>query len=162
MSTVALLRASPRPTDDDIDSALSANLCRCGTYPRIRRGEPVRCVHRPERRRKQNRAPRLADRIVGFVLRNSTRLGIIRQLNFLDKHQLGDDYLRDFAQRVWAVKPADVQRIASTYLDPKKMSIVVVGDRKVVDAQLAPWNSDGKAAGKGPATRSKTPPRGRK
>jgi isoquinoline 1-oxidoreductase alpha subunit len=37
MSTLALLRANPQPTDDDIDSALSANLCRCGTYPRIRR-----------------------------------------------------------------------------------------------------------------------------
>jgi len=37
MSTVALLAANPAPTDDDIDSALSANLCRCGTYPRIRR-----------------------------------------------------------------------------------------------------------------------------
>jgi aerobic-type carbon monoxide dehydrogenase small subunit (CoxS/CutS family) len=41
MSTVALLAANPRPSDDDIDSALSANLCRCGTYPRIRRA-----VHR--------------------------------------------------------------------------------------------------------------------
>ncbi len=41
MTTVALLRANPAPSDDDIDSALSANLCRCGTYPRIRRA-----VHR--------------------------------------------------------------------------------------------------------------------
>ena len=41
MTTVALLAANPAPTDDDIDSALSANLCRCGTYPRIRRA-----VHR--------------------------------------------------------------------------------------------------------------------
>jgi aerobic-type carbon monoxide dehydrogenase small subunit (CoxS/CutS family) len=41
MSTVALLAHNPAPTDDDIDSALSANLCRCGTYPRIRRA-----VHR--------------------------------------------------------------------------------------------------------------------
>ena len=41
MTTVALLEAKPRPTDDDIDAALSANLCRCGTYPRIRRA-----VHR--------------------------------------------------------------------------------------------------------------------
>ena len=41
MSSVALLAANPAPTDDDIDSALSANLCRCGTYPRIRRA-----VHR--------------------------------------------------------------------------------------------------------------------
>jgi aerobic-type carbon monoxide dehydrogenase small subunit (CoxS/CutS family) len=41
MTTVALLAANPHPSDDDIDSALSANLCRCGTYPRIRRA-----VHR--------------------------------------------------------------------------------------------------------------------
>ena len=37
MSAVALLRAKPQPTDEDIDAAMSANLCRCGTYPRIRR-----------------------------------------------------------------------------------------------------------------------------
>ncbi len=36
MSAVALLEATPDPTDDQIDSAMSANLCRCGTYPRIR------------------------------------------------------------------------------------------------------------------------------
>jgi zinc protease len=78
-----------------------------------------------------------------FVLRNSTRQGIIRQLSFVEKHGLTDDYLRNFAQRVWAVTPADVQRIASTYLDPKKMTIVVVGDRKQVDGQLAPWTAPG-------------------
>ncbi|MBJ6727695.1 (2Fe-2S)-binding protein [Geomesophilobacter sediminis] len=37
MSAVALLAANPRPTDADIDQAMSANLCRCGTYPRIRK-----------------------------------------------------------------------------------------------------------------------------
>ena len=36
MSAVALLAAIPKPTDTDIDQALSGNLCRCGTYPRIR------------------------------------------------------------------------------------------------------------------------------
>ncbi|MEO0604820.1 MAG: (2Fe-2S)-binding protein [Myxococcota bacterium] len=36
MSAVALLEAVPRPSDDDIDRAMSGNLCRCGTYPRIR------------------------------------------------------------------------------------------------------------------------------
>jgi len=41
MTTVALLAARPQPTDDDIDAALSGNLCRCGTYPRIRKA-----VHR--------------------------------------------------------------------------------------------------------------------
>lgn len=37
MSAVALLAANPSPTDEDVDSVMSANLCRCGTYPRIRR-----------------------------------------------------------------------------------------------------------------------------
>jgi isoquinoline 1-oxidoreductase alpha subunit len=36
MTTVALLKAIPKPTDKDIDSALSGNICRCGTYQRIR------------------------------------------------------------------------------------------------------------------------------
>ena len=37
MSAVALLAQNPQPTDADIDSAMSGNLCRCGTYGRIRR-----------------------------------------------------------------------------------------------------------------------------
>jgi isoquinoline 1-oxidoreductase alpha subunit len=36
MSAVALLEATPRPTDADVDAAMDGNLCRCGTYPRIR------------------------------------------------------------------------------------------------------------------------------
>ena len=35
MSAVALLKANRRPSDDDINRAMSANLCRCGTYARI-------------------------------------------------------------------------------------------------------------------------------
>lgn len=38
MSAVALLDSNPSPTDADIDNAMSGNICRCGTYPRIRRG----------------------------------------------------------------------------------------------------------------------------
>lgn len=41
MTTAALLEKIPRPSDDEIDAALSENLCRCGTYLRIRRA-----VHR--------------------------------------------------------------------------------------------------------------------
>lgn len=37
MSAVDLLAKNPKPTDADIDSAMSGNLCRCGTYGRIRR-----------------------------------------------------------------------------------------------------------------------------
>jgi isoquinoline 1-oxidoreductase alpha subunit len=36
MSAAALLREKPKPTDGEIDDALSGNLCRCGTYLRIR------------------------------------------------------------------------------------------------------------------------------
>ena len=36
MSAAALLAKIPQPTDSDIDQALSGNICRCGTYPRIR------------------------------------------------------------------------------------------------------------------------------
>lgn len=37
MSAVALLARNPKPTDADIDAAMSGNLCRCGTYSRIRK-----------------------------------------------------------------------------------------------------------------------------
>ena len=36
MSAVALLAEKPNPTDADIDDAMAGNICRCGTYPRIR------------------------------------------------------------------------------------------------------------------------------
>lgn len=36
MSAAVLLRENPHPTDQDIDDAMSGNICRCGTYPRIR------------------------------------------------------------------------------------------------------------------------------
>ncbi|MBX2904740.1 MAG: (2Fe-2S)-binding protein [Taibaiella sp.] len=37
MSAAVLLRENPNPTDADIDAAMSGNICRCGTYPRIRK-----------------------------------------------------------------------------------------------------------------------------
>lgn len=36
MQAASLLDANPEPTDEDIDDAMSGNLCRCGTYPKIR------------------------------------------------------------------------------------------------------------------------------
>ncbi|CAN5589894.1 (2Fe-2S)-binding protein [soil metagenome] len=48
MAAAALLQARPNPTDAEIDTALNANLCRCGTYIRIRQGihHAVRSVSR--------------------------------------------------------------------------------------------------------------------
>ena len=36
MQAASLLKATPKPTDREIDAAMSGNICRCGTYPRIR------------------------------------------------------------------------------------------------------------------------------
>ena len=44
MSAAALLDKTPRPTDAQIDAAMSGNICRCGTYQRIRRA-----IHRAAR-----------------------------------------------------------------------------------------------------------------
>jgi isoquinoline 1-oxidoreductase alpha subunit len=36
MQAASLLKETPNPSDSDIDAAMSGNICRCGTYPRIR------------------------------------------------------------------------------------------------------------------------------
>jgi len=36
MQAASLLKATPKPTDTEIDAAMSGNICRCGTYPRVR------------------------------------------------------------------------------------------------------------------------------
>ena len=36
MAAADLLKSNPKPSDADIDSAMAGNICRCGTYPRIR------------------------------------------------------------------------------------------------------------------------------
>jgi aerobic-type carbon monoxide dehydrogenase small subunit (CoxS/CutS family) len=51
MSAAKLLAEMPAPTDQDIDEAMSGNICRCGTYPRIRRA-----IHRASELMAQRRA----------------------------------------------------------------------------------------------------------
>ena len=41
LAAAALLERIPEPTDKDIDNALSGNVCRCGTYPRIREARSI-------------------------------------------------------------------------------------------------------------------------
>ena len=57
----------------------------------------------------------------------------------MNLHGLGEDYLTGFVRRVLAVTPSDVQRAAQQYLVPGKMTLVVVGDRKTVEPQIAPF-----------------------
>lgn len=52
MAAAALLKANPKPSDEDIDSAMSGNLCRCATYIRIKAG-----IHRAAEMAGQQKAP---------------------------------------------------------------------------------------------------------
>jgi isoquinoline 1-oxidoreductase alpha subunit len=48
MQAAALLKQKPKPTDHDIESAMSANICRCGTYQRIRQAIKIASGQKPE------------------------------------------------------------------------------------------------------------------
>jgi len=48
MSAAALLAEKPSPTDADIDDAMAGNICRCGTYPRIRAAIHMAAGHKGE------------------------------------------------------------------------------------------------------------------
>ena len=76
-----------------------------------------------------------------FVLQNSSRPGIIGQLEFVDLHNLPADYLNGYVARVYAVTPEQVQETAKKYLQDDKATIVVVGDKKVIEEQLKPFGT---------------------
>ena len=71
-----------------------------------------------------------------FVLQNSSRRGIVSQLSFVDLHGLGREWLERYVPRLHEVTPEDVQRVTRAHIDPARMTIVVVGDRAVVESQL--------------------------
>ncbi|HEX9148071.1 MAG TPA: insulinase family protein, partial [Thermoanaerobaculia bacterium] len=76
-----------------------------------------------------------------FVLQNSSRSGIINVLELIDLHGLPADYLKTYVQRVYAVTPQDVQRLTQKYIQDDKATIVVVGDRKVIEEQIKPYGT---------------------
>jgi zinc protease len=76
-----------------------------------------------------------------FVIQNADRQGIGNQLAHIDLFNLGDDWLRSYVRRITAVTPDQVSRITATYLRPDRMQLVVVGDKRIVLDQLAPWGT---------------------
>jgi len=76
-----------------------------------------------------------------FVLQNSSRPGIINQLEYVDLHGLPANYLNTYVQGVYAVTPQDVQRMASKYIQDDRATIVIVGDRKVIEEQVKPYGT---------------------
>ena len=71
-----------------------------------------------------------------FVMSNATRGGLIGQFAFMDLHGLPRDWLTTFVERLYAVTPEQVSTATREHLDPKKLSVVVVGDMSNVRTQL--------------------------
>jgi len=71
-----------------------------------------------------------------FLISNSTPQGLLAQLAFMDLHELPDEWLSTFVDRLYAVTPEQVSEVARKYLDPEAMTLVVVGDLDVVRPQI--------------------------
>ena len=71
-----------------------------------------------------------------FVLQNSTPGGIISQLNFIETHGLDDSYLTDRVKNIHAVTPEKVSAIAKDHFKYENMTLVLVGDKKLLDQQM--------------------------
>ncbi|HXG54518.1 MAG TPA: pitrilysin family protein [Vicinamibacterales bacterium] len=74
-----------------------------------------------------------------YILQNSSRGGITAQLEFIDLHGLPPTHPNTYVQRVFAVTPQKVMDVARKYLQDDTATIVVVGDRKVIEEQLKPF-----------------------
>ncbi len=71
-----------------------------------------------------------------FAVGMAGRMSLLGQLAFLDLHGLPDDWLSGYVQRVYAVRPADTSAVLARRIDDAALTIVVLGDRKVVEAGL--------------------------
>lgn len=76
-----------------------------------------------------------------FTIQNSSRYGVMNQLQFVDQYGLGDGYLSGYVKSIMAVTPEQVQQTAVKYLDPTRMTITVIGDKKTVEPQLEPYQA---------------------
>ena len=71
-----------------------------------------------------------------YVLQNSTPGGIINQLNFLDVHELPESFLVDKVKNINAVTPEQIREMAQKYIQPEKMTLIVVGDKEKINDQI--------------------------
>jgi zinc protease len=70
-----------------------------------------------------------------FVLQNSTPSGIIGQLNFIDQNGLDDTYLTNRVKNIYAVTPEKVSQMTKDHFKYEDMTLVMVGDKKLLDKQ---------------------------
>jgi predicted Zn-dependent peptidase len=74
-----------------------------------------------------------------YVLQNSSRTGVIGQLEAMNYNELDRNYLDTYVQKINAVTAKDVSDMVKKYLTTDRMTIVVVGDKSKIDAQLKPY-----------------------
>jgi len=77
------------------------------------------------------------------VLRNSNRAGLIAQLEYVDLHNLGDQYLDTYVPNIYKVSAEQVQQMAQKYIVPDKLTMVVVGDKSKIADQLTSYEGAG-------------------
>ena len=80
-----------------------------------------------------------------FVMQNSTPGGIINQLNFIDNHGLDDSYLTNRVKNIYAVTPEKVSQMTKDNFKYEDMTLVMVGDKKLLDKQRKQFEDSRKA-----------------
>lgn len=77
-----------------------------------------------------------------FILKNTVSPdAVIRQLQFVDSQGVDRSFLSTYVQKVMAVTPQEIQRVAESYIVPSKMTVVVVGDKAKIADQLKPYET---------------------
>jgi zinc protease len=74
-----------------------------------------------------------------YILQNSSRAGITGQLQYIDLHGLPASYADNYVKSVYAVTPQQITDVAKQYLQKDRATIVVVGDKKVIEDQVRPF-----------------------
>jgi predicted Zn-dependent peptidase len=71
-----------------------------------------------------------------YVLQNSSRAGITNQLDYMALHGLPPTYASTYVKQVYAVTPAQVSEMARKHVVDDRATIVIVGDRRVIEEQV--------------------------
>ena len=77
---------------------------------------------------------------LGFPAEFETTGDMARKLEELVVYNLPEDTFTKFVTAVTSVTAADLQRLAARYIQPDKMAVVVVGDRKAIEASIRQLN----------------------
>ena len=84
----------------------------------------------------------IQDNMVGtYMMQGSSRGGVIALLRAINLHGLPESYISDYVKQVTAVTPQDVSRVARQYLNDDDFTIVIVGDKKVIEEQIRPYGT---------------------